>query len=90
MIDRNQAVVRVTARAVANVLGKDVEFVCSPGTYDQKHIDRIGTLKNCIACGPGILELAHQADEYVGIADMVAAAKVMAQSAYDPMLNRRQ
>ncbi len=54
------------------------QYVISPGTYDQKHIDRIGKLKNCIAYGPGILDLAHQPDEWVGIDDMVDAAKVMA------------
>ena len=52
--------------------------MASPGTYDQKHIDRIGGLKNCIAYGPGILDLAHQPDEWVGIDDMVDSAKVMA------------
>jgi len=60
------------------VLGQEAEFVISPGTYDQKHIDRIGRLKDCIAYGPGILDLAHQPDEYVGIDDMIASAKVMA------------
>jgi len=35
---------------------------------------------NCIAYGPGILDLAHQPDEYVGIDDMVDSAKVMALS----------
>ncbi|MEO0831651.1 MAG: M20/M25/M40 family metallo-hydrolase, partial [Pseudomonadota bacterium] len=54
--------------------------VVSPGTYDQKHIDRIGKLKNCIAYGPGILDLAHQPDEWVGIDDMVDSAKVMAHT----------
>ncbi len=43
----------------------NAEFICSPGTYDQKHIDRIGKLRDCIAYGPGILDLAHQPDEYV-------------------------
>jgi succinyl-diaminopimelate desuccinylase len=62
-------------------LGRSPEFVCSPGTYDQKHIDRIGKLRDCIAYGPGILDLAHQPDEYVRIDDMVNAAKVMALSA---------
>jgi len=52
--------------------------VVSPGTYDQKHIDRIGRLKNCIAYGPGILELAHQPDEWVGVDDMADSALVMA------------
>ena len=47
------------------------DYVVSPGTYDQKHIDRIGRLHDCIAYGPGILDLAHQPDEWVGIDDMV-------------------
>jgi succinyl-diaminopimelate desuccinylase len=57
--------------------------VVSPGTYDQKHIDRIGRLKNCIAYGPGILDLAHKPDEYVGIEDMEHSAQVMALALYD-------
>ena len=49
----------------------------SKRSYDQKHIDRIGKLKNCIAYGPGLLELAHKPDEYIGIDDMVDSACVM-------------
>ena len=71
-------VVQATARAVEKVLGRAPDFVASPGTYDQKHIDRIGRLQNCIAYGPGILDLAHQPDEWVGIDDMVESAQVMA------------
>ena len=41
-------------------------------------LGRIGHLDDCIAYGPGILELAHQPDEYVAIEDLVASAKVMA------------
>jgi succinyl-diaminopimelate desuccinylase len=69
------------------VIGRNPEFICSPGTYDQKHIDRVGKLRDCIAYGPGILDLAHQPDEYVVIEDMVNAAKVMALSARS-LLNR--
>ena len=54
------------------------QFICSPGTYDQKHIARIGHLHDCVAYGPGILDLAHQPDEFVAIDDLVASAKVMA------------
>ena len=86
--DRNGPVVRATVAAVRAVLGRDAEIVCSPGTYDQKHIDRIGRLKDCIAYGPGILDLAHQPDEYVEIDDLVASAKVMARSAHQ-LLTRR-
>ena len=60
------------------MLGREPELVCSPGTYDQKHIARIGHLHDCVAYGPGILDLAHQPDEFVAIDDLVASAKVMA------------
>jgi len=81
MTDRDGPVARSTAAAIRRVLGREPEFVCSPGTYDQKHIDRIGRLRDCIAYGPGILDLAHQPDEYVVIEDMVNSAKVMALAA---------
>lgn len=78
MTAREAPVVRSTAAAIAAVLGREAAYVVSPGTYDQKHIDRIGRLHNCIAYGPGLLELAHQPDEWVGISDMRDAARVMA------------
>jgi succinyl-diaminopimelate desuccinylase len=81
MTDRNGPVARTTAAAIRRVLGSEPEFICSPGTYDQKHIDRVGKLNDCIAYGPGILDLAHQPDEYVVIEDMVNSAKVMALAA---------
>jgi succinyl-diaminopimelate desuccinylase len=80
MTDRDAPIARTVAGAIADVLGKPASFVASPGSYDQKHIDRIGTLKNCVAYGPGILELAHKPDEYVGVDDMMDSAKVMALS----------
>lgn len=80
MAEKDAPVVQTVARAVSTVLGKGPEYVVSPGTYDQKHIDRIGRLKNCIAYGPGILDLAHQPDEWVGVDDMIDSAKVMALS----------
>jgi len=78
MTDRDAPVVRSTAAAIERVLGQAAGYVVSPGTYDQKHIDRIGRLKNCIAYGPGVLDLAHQPDEWVGIDDMADSAAVMA------------
>ena len=77
MTDRDAPVVQTVAKAIQDVMGVTPEYVASPGTYDQKHIDRIGKLKNCIAYGPGILELAHKPDEYIGIDDMVESAQVM-------------
>jgi succinyl-diaminopimelate desuccinylase len=78
MTDKDAPIVRSTAAAIERVLAKKPDYVVSPGTYDQKHIDRIGRLKNCIAYGPGILDLAHQPDEWVGIQDMEDSAGVMA------------
>jgi len=78
MAPADAPVVRTTAAAIERVLGRMPAYVVSPGTYDQKHIDRIGRLSNCIAYGPGILDLAHQPDEWVGIDDMADSAKVMA------------
>ena len=78
MTAKEAPVVRSTAAAIEKVLGARADYVVSPGTYDQKHIDRIGRLKNCIAYGPGVLDLAHQPDEWIGIDDMVDSAGVMA------------
>jgi succinyl-diaminopimelate desuccinylase len=83
MTDRQAPVVQSISRSIATVLGHGPEYVVSPGTYDQKHIDRIGRMKNCIAYGPGILDLAHQPDEYVGVDDMLDSAKVMALSLHE-------
>ena len=83
MTERDRPVVRAASEAVRRVLGREAAIICSPGTYDQKHIDRIGHLRDCVAYGPGILDLAHQPDEYVEIADMTASAKVMALAAYE-------
>ena len=86
MADRNGPVARSTAAAIRRVIGREPEFICSPGTYDQKHIDRIGKLRDCIAYGPGILDIAHQPDEFVRIDDMVNSAKVMAMAARSLLL----
>ncbi|MFY0620624.1 MAG: acetylornithine deacetylase/succinyl-diaminopimelate desuccinylase family protein [Pelagimonas sp.] len=80
MTDKDAPVVTTVAQAIRDVLGQDPDFVASPGSYDQKHIDRIGRLQNCIAYGPGVLELAHKPDEWVGVTDMLDSARVMGRS----------
>jgi succinyl-diaminopimelate desuccinylase len=88
MTKEDAPVVTAVSKAIGEVLGLAPQYVVSPGTYDQKHIDRIGRMHNCIAYGPGILDLAHQPDEYVGIDDMVDSAKVMALTLLD-LLGRK-
>ena len=80
MTERDAPVVTAVAEGIREIFGKEPDYVIWPGTYDQKHVARIGHLHDCIAYGPGILDLAHQPDEWVGIDDMVESAKVMAIS----------
>tara|TARA_R110002110_G_scaffold415612_7_gene652394 strand:+ start:202007 stop:203296 length:1290 start_codon:yes stop_codon:yes gene_type:complete len=83
LTEPDSPLVRALDRNIERVLDKPSRHVASPGTYDQKHVWRVGKLKDCVAYGPGILELAHQPDEYIAIDDMVASAKVMAAAALE-------
>jgi len=78
MTERDAPVVKAVAQGIHAIFDREPDYVISPGTYDQKHIARIGHIYDCIAYGPGILDLAHRPDEWVGISDMVESAKVMA------------
>lgn len=80
MTERDAPVPTALAGAIRAVFGREPEYVISPGTYDQKHVVRFGHLHDCVAYGPGILDLAHRPDEWVGIEDMAESAKVMAAS----------
>jgi len=73
----------VLDRGLRRVLGRGGALVASPGTYDHKHVARIGGVTNCVAYGPGILDLAHQPDEYCGVDDLVSATKVIALALMD-------
>ena len=77
MTDRAAPVVCAVAAGIERVFGRAPDYVASPGTYDQKHVDRIGGLKNVIAYGPGVLDLAHQPDEWIAVDDMMDSARVM-------------
>lgn len=70
--------IAVLDRGLHRVLGRSGGLVASPGTYDHKHVTRIGGVTNCVAYGPGILDLAHQPDEYCDVDDLVNATKVIA------------
>ena len=75
-------VIGALERALQRVLGRS-GLVASPGTYDQKHVARIAGVPHCVAYGPGILDLAHQPDEYCGVDDLVSATKVIALALLD-------
>ena len=73
----------VLDRGLKRVLGRSGGLVASPGTYDHKHVTRIGGIAHCVAYGPGVLDLAHQPDEWCGVDDLVSATKVLALALLD-------
>jgi len=74
----NSPVTRSLQSAISRVLKKDAQIIASPGTYDQKHFDRIGHIPHTVAYGPGVLDLAHQPDEWVSIDDLKNSIAVLA------------
>lgn len=64
--------------AIHRILGITAQRVASPGTFDHKHVARIAGVQDCVAYGPGELELAHQPDESCAISDLLNATKVIA------------
>src|SRR5262245_31987079 len=74
---------KALARAVAEVRGGEAALVASPGTYDQKHFARLAGVEHCVAYGPGVLELAHQPDEWCGVDDLRDATRVIALALVD-------
>jgi succinyl-diaminopimelate desuccinylase len=71
--------------SIRRVLGRPAEIVASPGTYDHKHVARIGNVPHCVAYGPGVLDVAHQPDEWCAVDDLVNATKVLALATLDLM-----
>lgn len=76
-------VIAALERHIAAVLQRAPTRVASPGTYDHKHFAGIGRIHHCVAYGPGILELAHQPDEWCSIEDLINATKVLALAVLD-------
>jgi len=72
--------VKTTTTAIEDMLHTVPSYIASPGTYDHKHVASIGQVSQCIAYGPGMLDLAHQPDEYCEIEHMVQSSKVIALS----------
>lgn len=77
----NSPVTQSLQAAISRVLNKEAQIIASPGTYDQKHFDRIGHIPHTVAYGPGVLDLAHQPDEWVSIEDLKNSIAVIAIAA---------
>lgn len=83
----NSPVTQSLQSAISRVLKKDAQLIASPGTYDQKHFDRIGHITHTVAYGPGVLDLAHQPDEWVSIEDLKHSIAVIAMATADLLNN---
>jgi succinyl-diaminopimelate desuccinylase len=70
---------QVYTEEITRQLGES-DFVVSPGSDDQRFVVNDAGIGECIVYGPGPLDQAHVADEYVPIERLVTATKVMAAS----------
>ena len=75
--------VSVLERHITEVVGRQPERVASPAHYDHKHVDRIAGIKQCVAYGPGVLDVAHQPDEWCAVDDLIKSTKVLALTLVD-------
>lgn len=73
--------VMTLSSAIEEIFGSKPPLIASPGTYDQKHVQRIGKVEQCVAYGPGRLELSHLPDEYCEVKDLIHGTQVMALAA---------
>lgn len=80
MTDPAAQLVQTMSSAIHAALGLTPPLIASPGTYDQKHFARLAGVEQCIAYGPGILNLAHQPDEYCELEHLRQACQAMAMA----------
>jgi succinyl-diaminopimelate desuccinylase len=81
LTDSNCPLVTTLSSAIHSVRRTQPPLIASPGTYDQKHVMRLGFVEQCVAYGPGLLHMAHQPDEYCEIDHLIDATKTMALTA---------
>lgn len=78
LTSRDDPLVTTLEASIVEILGRAPDLVASPGTYDHKHVTQIGGVESCVAYGPGVLEQAHQPDEWCAVEDLIQATKVLA------------
>ena len=80
-VDPGSRIVEVAAEAVRRVLSREPEISGFQATCDMSYLVNDAGVPSIIL-GPGDLEQAHVADEWVSIAELVAAAKIYALIIY--------
>ncbi len=79
-ISRDEPVARVSAEAFRDVCGREPVWNGVPGATDGTFLSAWKHIP-CLVNGPGPRHVPHQADEYVGIDELVECARIYALSA---------
>lgn len=74
------AIVQAISKAHKNVTGEEARFGGVPGTTDGTILTRDAGIP-VVVYGPGDKWIAHQADEYVDVSELVLAAHIFAEAA---------
>ena len=78
LVDTESAVMRAVRTAVASVLGTVPPADVYPATTDASAFASVGGIPTIAALGPGLISLAHRADEYVRLSSVIEAARIYA------------
>lgn len=81
-VDLGSRIVEAAAGAAGSVLGREPEITGFQATCDMSYLVNEAGVPSIIL-GPGSLEQAHTVDEWVSVAELVAAAKIYALIIHD-------
>lgn len=80
-IEKDEPIVRVTARAYRDITGKAPVYGGVPGATDGTFLRALKGIP-CLVNGPGPRHLPHQTDEYVEIDELVESLRIYLLSAF--------
>ncbi len=79
-VARDEPLVQAVARAVRQVTGRRPSYGGVPGSTDGTILRTVLGIP-IVTCGPGDRHVPHQVDEYVGMAQLVEAARIYVAAA---------
>lgn len=78
LVAPEHALVHAARSAAASVLGTAPPLGVYPATTDASAFSSVGGIPTIAALGPGMISLAHRADEYVRLPSVIEAARIYA------------
>ncbi len=79
-ISRDEPIARVSAEAFREITGREPVWNGVPGATDGTFLSAWKKIP-CLVNGPGPRQVPHQADEYIGIEELVESARIYVLSA---------